>query len=111
MARSKTRIKKETDNAEETPREDDKPSESPPKDNRAPSARAPSSAAKQPSTVSSVQEVPDRTPKITIQHFVRGTKDPILLAFAAHEKLTQGTRKLTKAEWGEEYAAFRGASR
>jgi hypothetical protein len=69
---------------------------------------APEPAAKTPTPV---RLTPDRTPQITIHGFVRGSKDPILHAFAHHEKLTSGTRKLTRAQWGAEYEAFKGAGR
>ena len=105
MAKSRTRINRDNpvDDLEVAPpAEDNAP---------APSARASTTPPKKPAAVSAVQEVPDRTPQITVQHFVRGTKDPILLAFAHHEKLAPGMRKLTRAQWVEELEAFRGASR
>ena len=67
--------------------------------------------AKSPSTVSLAQELPDRTPRVTIQAFVRGTKDPILRSFASQERLTQAARKLTRAEWKAAFEAFKNEPR
>jgi len=60
---------------------------------------------------SSPQGLPDRTPRVTIQAFSRGTKDPILRAFAGQERLTQAVRKLTRAEWKTAFEAFKSEPR
>jgi len=67
--------------------------------------------AKSPSTVSLAQELPDRTPRVTIQSFVRGTKDPILRSFASQERLSQAVRKLTRDEWKTAFEAFKSEPR
>lgn len=105
MAKRQTRSTRDTkpDDLEAVTPKDNEPRSAP-----APSARA-SAPPKQPTAI--VREHPDRTPKVTMNHFVRGTTDPILRAFAHHERLTAGTRKLTRAQWQDEYEAFRGASR
>ena len=73
-----------------------------------PSARAPTS--KKPSAVEA-QVLPDRTPQVTVNHFIRGTRDPILRAFAHQESLTSGTRKLTRKQWEKAFEDFKGVSR
>ncbi len=118
MARSKSRIKREIaqagggeDEMLDAIREDDAPSDAAQDNTRVPSARAGSTAPKKPATVSLEQEVPDLTPQLTAPQFIRGTADPILRAFAAHEKLTHGVRKLTQAGWQAEFESFKKASR
>jgi hypothetical protein len=92
-------------------------SEPAPEDNAAALEAAPEpvlpepAPAKSPSTVSLVQELPDRTPRVTIQSFVRGTKDPILRSFASQERLTQAARKLTRDEWKTAFEAFKSEPR
>lgn len=106
MAKNRTRGGRDT---VEEPTDDtvEEPSESP-EDNSDPVLPEP--AAKTPKPVD-VQTSPDRTPQIIVQAFVRGSKDPILHAFAHREKLAPGMRKLTRAQWQEEFEAFRGAGR
>lgn len=108
MTKSKSRIKRETLQAGDTA--EDTLDAAKDNDSR-PSARASTPPPKKPATVSEVQELPDCTPQITVVNFTRGTGDPILRAFAVHEKLTHGIRKLTRQGWTAEYEAFRKASR
>lgn len=105
MAKARGRSGGSTQSSSE-PRE----AEPAPEDNAAALEAAPE-PAKSPSTVSSVQELPDRTPRVTIQAFVRGAKDPILRAFASQERLTQAARKLTRAEWKTAFEAFKSEPR
>jgi len=111
MAKSR-RTSVDTSGDTEPPTDTENVPESEPKDNRSvPSARAPRSPAKKPAAVEYAQEPIDRSPQVTITQFARGTQDPILRAFGAHEKLTQEVRKLTHAQWKAEFAAFKKVGR
>lgn len=105
------RRRSSTDDTKEAPEAAEEITEAP-EDNekRPPSARA-SSPPKSPSTVNLAQDLPDRTPQITIEHFVRGTNDPVLRAFAHHERLSHEVRKLTGEQWAAEFSAFKEAKR
>lgn len=111
MAKSRTRSTSDTKTEATDPRDGLEAADAGEDNAKLPSARASDPPPKQPTTLDVPQELPDRTPRITVNHFVRGTRDPVLRAFMSHEKLSAGTRKLTRAEWQKAFDAFKGASR
>lgn len=60
-----------------------------------------------------VTQLPDRTPKVTVQRaFVTRRNEALVKAFFVEEKLTQPRlRKLTRAEWAAEFEKFLRAPR
>lgn len=57
-------------------------------------------------------ELPDRTPLMTAERMFRGrSREAVVKAFLAVERLRGRTRKLTRAEWDQEFTAFLKAKR
>lgn len=59
-----------------------------------------------------VTQLPDRTPKLTLERaFNTRMGDPLVQAFIAEQRAKGSVRRLTRAEWTAEYNAFLAAPR